>query len=238
MLCKYLCVSNPKTKKGEALGYLSGILHLAPASLSGTNVCVYSTAGCRDACLNTAGRGRFQRIQQARIRKTRLLFRDRPAFLAQLYCDIEAIIRKADRDGMMPVVRLNGTSDLPWLPFELAPKFPQVQFMDYTKIPKPWERVMHNYHLTFSLSEDNLMDAIVCLQRGYNVAVVFDVKRGQPLPKTWGNYNIPVIDGDVNDLRFLDPKGVVVGLRAKGPARQDSSGFVQSPLVQILRRAA
>jgi hypothetical protein len=238
-LCRYLCVSNPKTRKGEGLGYLSGILHLAPASLSGTNVCSYSTPGCRKGCLNTAGRGQMNCIQKARIRKTKLLFKDRPAFLDQLRKDVEAILRACDRRKMSPVIRLNGTSDLPWLVHELAPKMDVgIQWMDYTKIPKPFERVLPNYHLTFSLSENNLMDAIVCLQRGHNVAVVFDVKRDQPLPKFWGYYNIPVIDGDINDLRFLDPKGVVVGLRAKGKAKKDCrSGFVQSPLVQIGRAA-
>jgi hypothetical protein len=230
-ICEYLCVSNPKTIKGEKLGYLSGILHLAPASLSGTNVCAHSTAGCREACLNTAGRGRFARIQQARIRKTQALFADREAFIEQLHKDIHAIARKAKRVGYKPVIRLNGTSDLPWLVHAIAPHFPTVQFMDYTKHPEPWLRVLPNYHLTFSLSEENDADAYACLQRGANVAVVFHVKRGDPLPAKFWGYR--VIDGDLHDLRFLDPKGVVVGLRAKGKAKKDCSGFVQSPLVQI-----
>lgn len=39
-------------------------------------------------------------------------------------------------------------------------------------------------------------------------------------------YGMPVINGDEHDLRFLDPKRVVVGLNAKGDAKYDRSGFV------------
>ena len=236
-LCRYLCVSNPKTKKGEALGYLSGILHLAPASLSGRNVCAYSTAGCRSACLNTAGRGKFPRIQQARIRKTRALFANRTEFLGQLQKDIRALCRKADRDGFIPAVRLNGTSDLPWLAHTIAPLFSAVHFYDYTAIPKIWERTLPNYHLTYSLKETNesLLNALVTLRRGFNVAVVFDVKKGEPLPQSF--YGFKVIDGDLSDLRFLDEPGTVVGVRAKGRAKKDCSGFVQPELVQIAEAA-
>ena len=54
---KLLSTANPKIQKGTKLGYLSFILHLAPADLSGREVCPKRTAGCTSACLNTAGRG-------------------------------------------------------------------------------------------------------------------------------------------------------------------------------------
>jgi hypothetical protein len=126
--------------------------------------------------------------------------------------------------GMKPAIRLNGTSDLPWLAMELAAAFPEVEFYDYTKHPKPWLRTLPNYHLTFSHSGHNMQDCSEALEHGINVAVVFTTRRGEALPETWNGF--PVIDGDLHDCRFLDPKGVVVGLRAKGAAKGSPSPFV------------
>jgi hypothetical protein len=230
---KLLSVSaDAKTIKGEKKGYLTGILYLAPASTSGHNVCVMATEGCKAGCLSKAGRAAiFPAIEQARIRKTNELFADRAAFITQLRKDIGALIRKADRESLIPCVRVNGTSDLPWLAMLMAAEFPDVQFYDYTKLPKAHTRVRANYHLTFSHSETNEPSCIVELQNGLNVAVVFAVKKGKPLPTSWNGFE--VIDGDESDLRFLDEAGKVVGLRAKGPAKRDCSGFVVNPLVQI-----
>jgi len=108
----------------------------------------------------------------------------------------------------------------------MSKEFPLVQFYDYTKIPRPYLRARGNYHVTFSLSESNSATAIDALKHGVNVAAVFHVKRGQPLPETF--LGAPVIDGDLHDLRFLDGyRGAVIGLRAKGKAKRDTSGFVQ-----------
>jgi hypothetical protein len=229
--------ADAKTVKGEKKGYLTGILYLAPATESGVmNTCTSSSPGCRAACLFTAGRAaQFPAINQSRIRKTQWLASDRGSFLAQLEKDIVSTIKKAKRESMTPCFRLNGTSDLPWLGHYFAAKFPRVQFYDYTKHPRPWNRLRKNYHLTFSLSEHNLKDAMQALENGINVAVVFDVKKGQPLPKTWNGFKVH--DGDVNDLRFMMKnrrKPVIEGLRAKGRAKKDCSGFVQkAQLVQI-----
>lgn len=235
---KLLSVSaDAKTVKGEKKGVLTGILYLAPAHESekfgGMNVCAHATKGCMDSCLFTAGRAAyFPRINQSRIRRTVWLKEDRRMFVNQLAHDIEALVRKAKREGYKPAVRVNGTSDLPWLAHGMASLFPKVQFYDYTKHPQPWERTLPNYHLTFSLSESNELHARQALDFGVNVAVVFHVKRGHPLPKTFWGYK--VIDGDLSDLRFKDPSGVIVGLRAKGRAKKDCTGFVQAnPLVQI-----
>ncbi len=228
--------SDAKTVKGEKKGYLTGILYLAPANTSGVmNVCTSSSEGCRQACLNTAGRaGIFPMILEARKRKTIKLFDNPQQFRLDLAQDIEALIRSARRKEMAPCVRINGTSDLPKLALDMVQRFPDVQFYDYTKHARPWERTAPNYHLTFSLSEDNQDKAIAALNHGINLAVVFPVKRGHVLPSEW--HGVPVIDGDLSDLRFLDkaPDGhsdsVVVGLRAKGKARKDDSGFVQITL--------
>jgi len=110
------------------------------------------------------------------------------------------------------------------LAHEVAGAFPDVQFYDYTKHAKPWQRTLPNYHLTFSHSGHNVQDCVEALQHGVNVAVVFTTPRGDALPATWNGY--PVIDGDQHDCRFLDPTAVVVGLRAKGSAKGSRSPFV------------
>lgn len=229
-----LTVENAKTIKGEKLGYLTGILYLAPANEAGrANICAGASEGCKKVCLYTAGRGRFAEIKNARISKTHFYFDNRDAFLASLRHDIRALIARAVRLGLKPAVRVNGTSDLPWLALQMASEFPQVTFYDYTKLDRAWDRTRANYHLTFSHSETNGDQCQRALAHGVNVAVVFDTKKGQLLPET--HFGARVIDGDEHDLRFLDAyQGVVIGLRAKGDAKKDCSGFVvSSQLVQI-----
>ena len=231
---KLLTVENAKTVKGESLGYLTGILYLAPANESGVmNTCQFATAGCKAACLYTAGRAAmFPAIGIARVKKTVWLHNDRAGFLEQLRSDIRALVRKAARMHLTPAVRVNGTSDMPWMALQLSAEFPTVQFYDYTKLPRPWLRTRANYHITFSLSESNFQDAFDCLQHGMNLAVVFNTPKSKPLPDMWRGFH--VVDGDAHDLRFLDQHrlGLVIGLHAKGRAKKDTSGFVQiAPLV-------
>jgi len=219
--------ANAKTVKGQGRGYMTAILYLAPADESGYEVCPMASAGCRKACLNKAGMGAFSTVQAARIAKTRLYFEDRAAFMAQLVSEVRAFIRKAIKLGLIPVVRLNGTSDIPWerVPVEgranIMELFPSVQFYDYTKRHNR-RNLPANYHLTFSLAEDNDSRAGAAATNGANIAVVF---RTDKFPTTF--MGMPVVDGDTDDLRFLDGRGVVVGLKAKGPAKKDTSGFVR-----------
>jgi hypothetical protein len=227
-----LTVGNPKLLKGQKKGYLSSVLHLAPADLSGKNTCPKATAGCKAACLNTAGRGGIFKkgestnvIQQARIRKTKMFFEDRRAFLNELTVEIVKTIKSAEKKNLIPVFRLNGTSDIAWEKYEVISgknifqMFPDVQFYDYTKIVGRKVKHIPNYHLTFSKADGNDMDVRLAASNGMNVAAVF-----HKLPETY--IGRPVINGDETDLRFLDPKGVIVGLKAKGKAKKDTSGFV------------
>ena len=234
---------NPKILKGEKLGYLTWVFHGAPADLSGYQVCASSTEECVLACLNTAGRGGIVRrgettnaIQKARVRKTKFYFENRPAFLAQLVREIENAVRYAERKGLVPCFRLNATSDIRWetVPvvrngleyLNIMSAFPAVQFYDYTKHANR-RNLPPNYSITFSRSGKNGPACYQSLLDGQNVAVVF---RGR-LPATY--YGATVIDGDVSDLRFLDPAGVVVGLKAKGPAKKQATspdGFVVDAL--------
>jgi len=209
---------NAKTVKGQKKGYLTGILYLAPSNLSGYNVCPFAkVAGCEKACLNTAGRGAMSSVQQARIRKTRWFHEDRESFMAQLVKDIASLVRRAHKQGLIPTVRLNGTSDILWerIPVgghaNLMEMFP-IQFYDYTKFAK--REVPGNYHITYSYSPVRGETSL------HNMAVVF---RGK-LPKQFLGRR--VINGDEHDLRFLDKPRVVVGLSAKGRAKRDTSGFV------------
>ena len=251
-----LSVGNPKTLKGMAQGYNTYILHLAPASLSGHNTCPKATEGCKAACLNTAGRGgMFKRgestntIQQARIRKTKLFYENREVFFSLLIKDIELAIKQSAKKGLIPVFRLNGTSDISWEKYEVnhAGKiysnifslFEGVQFYDYTKVLGRKVSGINNYSLTFSAADGNDNDVIQAVKQGYNIAMVFNLKKTLEMPEYHiiGNRAVPVFNGDESDLRFLDPKGVVVGLYAKGKAKKDNSGFVKQP-VFFMKEAA
>jgi hypothetical protein len=224
---------NSKTRKGEKKGFTTYGIHLAPASLSGFNVCDSSSAGCRWACLNTAGRGAMTSVQRARIKKTLFFFKDKQKFLAELWAEITKSIKSSARKGMTPCFRLNLTSDLPWEKIKfngqsVMEAFPDVQFYDYCKSPERMTKFVNgempsNYHLTFSRSETNGALALAFLKSGGNVAMVFR----KSLPASYFGHE--VIDGDETDLRFLDGSGKIIGLKEKGLAKKDETGFVLEP---------
>lgn len=231
-----LTQGNAKIVKGEELGYITKGIHFAPASLSGNEVCQWRSKGCTASCLNTAGRGQMNSIQASRIAKTKLFFDKQVDFLFKLSKEISSSIKTATKKSMQAVFRLNLTSDIAWesvffneeQPQTIFDKFPSIQFYDYTKSFKRMAQYLgkhkefpSNYHLTFSRSETNDKLCEMVLEMKGNVAVVF---RNQ-LPQTWKGYE--VINGDENDLRFLDKQGVVVGLIEKGMAKKDETGFVQ-----------
>ena len=245
---KLLSTGNPKILKGIEQGYNTYILHLAPAKLSGYEVCAKRTIGCTDACLNLAGRGgMFKKgentnmIQEARIRKTKMFFEDRITFMNFLVKDIELAIKQSAKKSLIPVFRMNGTSDLSFEKYEVLRNgqsytniftaFPEVQFYDYTKILGRKVKNISNYHLTFSAADGNDADVYRAIAEGYNIATVFGIKKTLPMPETY--LGRPVFNGDESDLRFLDPKGVVVGLYAKGKAKKDITGFVKYPVLML-----
>ena len=238
--------SNPKVAKNGKLGVLSAPLHLAPFNLSGFQVCAQASAGCAAACLHTAGNPAYMAGKDAsRKDKTVAYFKQRDAFMAVLVFEIEALVRKAEKLGMEPAIRLNATSDLPWevrkvnidgQSIGLMEYFANVQFYDYTKITK--RALAHargqmptNYHLTFSKTEANDADVTAVLSEGGSVAVVFASKHRaeqlEAMARFWGGDGFPnLIDGDEHDFRPADPANVVVALYAKGDAKSDNSGFV------------
>jgi len=216
--------TNAKTAKNEIETF---ILYLAPSDIIGThNLCPFASEGCRKACLYSAGRGAFSNVQQSRINKTKFWAYDREQFYVQLANEILAIHSKTVNQV---AIRLNGTSDVDHLGLIfrytginfLSAEYSNILFYDYTKSIKQIEKYKGtNYKLTFSLSETNQTEAIQVLLDGGNIAAVFSGE----LPQSYKGFK--VIDGDKSDLRYFDPLNVIVGLKAKGQAKKDTSGFV------------
>ena len=222
-LPNFLLGTSLKTKKSLGIGVLAKVLFLTPGVF-----CSHATEGCLEACLgHSSGRMQMPTHALARDRRTALYVEKRQLFLQMLTVEISRLEEEARRLGLVPAVRLNGSSDLPWerLHPELFREFPEVQFFDYTKVPARMERLLNdptwpkNYHLTFSAQPHNHEAARKFLDQGGTVAVVF----WPEVPQShWGK---PVIDGDTHDARFLDQPGTIVGLKAKGKAKHDQTGF-------------
>lgn len=235
--------TNSKTVKGQKYGFMTGILYLAPHTISGHNTCAMAkVAQCDKACLYSAGRGAFTNVQLSRINKTKYFYQDRQNFMYQLATDIAKLVKKANKANMIPLVRLNGTSDIKWenvrfdygignesvTIFEL---FPDVQFYDYTKIANRTS-LPDNYDLTFSYSgvEAYAPYAQQAKANGMRIAVVF--RKRDSIPNTF--MGLECVDGDDSDIRHLDPKGAIVALYAKGKAKTDSTGFVVDTAKRII----
>jgi len=227
--------SDAKTIKGETFGFLTGILYLAPYTSTKWNTCsMASIAQCGKACLFTAGRGAMSTVAQGRINKTIWFFEERSSFMVQLAINIRQLVAKATKQGKKPLVRLNGTSDIRWesVAFidadgteyvNIFAAFPDVQFYDYTKIANRKD-IPSNYDLTFSYSGVKAYQPFVdkAMAQGMRIAVVF--RNRQDMPSAFNGMS--VVDGDNSDIRHLDDQGVVVGLYAKGKAKNDYTGFV------------
>ena len=217
--------NNAKTVKGQKYGFMTAILYLAPSNQSGFNVCPQASKGCKRACLYSAGNGSYPSVKLGRINKTLWYMQERESFLNQLRKEINLFIKKAKSKGLVPCIRLNGTSDISWENTGLIDEFKSIQWYDYTKVYKRALKFVNgtlpkNYHITYSLNEDNKKQAFDILKKGGNISVVFR----KSLPKKFNGYK--VVNADTNDLRFLDPYNSIAGLVAKGKAKNDFSGFV------------
>jgi hypothetical protein len=219
--------ADTKTIKGREIGFLTGILYLAPYDLSGVNLCPFAkVAECHVACLNTAGRGNFNNVKSARLRRAKLFNDNRGEFFAQLIEDIHKLKAQAKKQNLQAVVRLNGTSDIEWENIKVTGDytifnlFPDLQFYDYTKNPNR-KNLPSNYDLTFSYSgvESFIKFNRQALKNNMRVATVFKIMPAQFEGRE-------VINGDDHDARFIEDKNIIVGLKAKGKARQDKTGFV------------
>lgn len=191
-------------------------------------------AGCMDVCLKSAGMGKFSNVARARQAKSNFFMEDFLGFMAQLIDEMELRVRTATKKGKTLAVRLNVLSDVPWeeIPVtrdsvhyaNIMEAFPMVQFYDYTKIAKRFNKALpSNYDLTFSYSaspkyKNQVTSAL--LHSGTKMAVVF----AGEFPLTFMGRK--VIDGDAQDARFLDAQGVIVGLKAKGKAKTMQNDFI------------
>lgn len=222
--------SSAKTVKGEKIGYLTAICYLVPDE----RLCPFAKlAGCFDPCLNKAGRGAFDSTQRARAAKTRFFYENQRAFMLSLCADIWSHARRAEKLGLIPLVRPNGTSDIPFENIQIDGKtvfqmFPDIQFYDYTKHPsrKLDGKTAGNYDLTYSFSA--LMPktiAIKGLSNTANIRTAVVFQHRSEIPSEFRGW--PVVDGDDTDVRHIEPRQVVVALYAKGKAKADTSGFVQ-----------
>lgn len=219
--------TNIKTAKNDLETY---ILYMAPATVvDGLNLCPFASNGCKKACLYSAGRGKFSNVQLSRINKSKFWGYNREAFYIQLANELLAIHDKAIKKNIKIAIRLNGTSDIDHI--DLLKRYSGIDFLDkfysdllfydYTKNYNHIRKYQGtSYKITFSRSEVNELDAYRILKDGGNVAIVFK----NELPQTWNGFT--VINGDLTDLRYFDPINVVVGLKAKGYAKKDLSGFV------------
>jgi len=232
---RLLSTDSPKAVKASGYGYFNGINYMAPHKSGGVgNLCSHASPICIKVCLGTeSGQAAMsETVRESRQRKAVYFMRNRDEYMQEFAYHVEKLISKAVELGLKPAVRPNGSSDIPYEGVSVTVNgkrfknifeaFPETPFLDYTKNPNRFKRALPpNYHLTFSLSETNEAQARELLAQGVNVAAVF----GNGLPETYLGH--PVINGDAHDLRFLDPKGVIVGLSPKGnKAKKDTSGFV------------
>ena len=213
-----LTFNNAKTVKGQKKNFVTAIMYLSPFTLNskGVNLCPMASEGCANACLFESGFGGiYTSVKQGRIDKTEFYLSNRIAFLDKLVDEITKLEAKYKGSEYTLAIRLNGTSDIS---FEkqitsngktIFDTFKNIQFYDYTKNYTRFNKVLpSNYHLTFSRSEINHEIAMDILSKGHNVAMVF-----KTLPETYNGYK--VVNGDETDLRFLDEKNVIVGLKYK-----------------------
>lgn len=229
--------SNAKLRKSAGGEWLLFGLSMSPATTSGHQVCSSSTPGCRKACIFTSGNGGYPIVSRGRKGRALAWFQKREEFKKKLYEEMELAMKLAKRHKRNLGIRLNVFSDIMWerqFP-EIIGDFGEVQFYDYTK---HFERMMRfcrgefpsNYYLTFSRSEKNEEECLRVLSSGRNVSVPFTINAAMkpdikvPLPNTYLGY--PVVNGENNDLRFLDPQGCVVGVKTKGMGFWDKTGFV------------
>lgn len=224
--------SSKMIKNKKVSGQYTYIIYLAPASLSGFNVCKHSTPECRLGCLNTSGRAAMDilsggnKVMGARVKKTKLFHENQPYFMQWIIAEIKRFAKKAERDNYGFSIRLNGTSDIDWENVKvdgqnLFEMFPDVQFYDYTKNVKRMSLNIPNYQLTFSYTGRNTNKSIDLLSKGNNVAVVFNIKANKELPQTYKGFK--VVDGDLTDFRPNDANGVIIGLRFKRIADKEAT---------------
>lgn len=225
-----LTLESAKADKGLAYGIATAVLYMTPDRAPGdtANLCPWSSRGCRAGCLHTAGRGVQRAVAAARATRRRWFLWDPDGFMRQLLVEVGAHVRRCERRGLVAALRLNGTSDVDWSQFPapgsdrpflavIRETWPALICYEYSKQPGRPGSVL-------SVHEHNHRAALRAVEAGQSIAVVFDTRRSAALPELWNGR--PVVDGDRHDAVWLHAPGSVIGLRAKGRARRDTTGFV------------
>lgn len=228
-------------KTNKVLEIDTYVMYLAPSTLSGKNVCAMATKECIAGCLNTSGRAKmdasYKMMTNARINKTKFFYENRELFNNMLFKEVKMYSNRTRNKGKEFAARLNGTSDLSPVLFKkdgvnILEAFPDVQFYDYTKVLNRIELAQKykNYDLTFSFTGYNWNDCLTALQNNVRVAVIFNLTKGQKLPKTFNGFK--VVDGDKYDYRPKDKGNVIVGLRWKSIRNREVNEQIRnSPFV-------
>ena len=217
-----LLTKNAKLEKGNKYEYYNIGLQFAPSYISGFNVCPNASINCGLTCLNETGHGarhminknNIHMVLKARIIRTILFFEYRTQFKNRLIQEINLHKNKVNKlKNVKLCIRLNVLSDIKHekINKDILEMFKDIQFYDYTKILNRNIKHLNNYHLTISRNE---LNKDIIKDMPHNKAYVFNVKRNDKLPEYYENKK--VIDGDLHDLRFLDNKNIIVGLRYKG----------------------
>lgn len=201
------------------------------------NVCRWSTASCDPGrgggCLGAhAGRNSGEFVQRGKLARSLFAAIHPAEFVTLAVEETRRAVAKGRR------VRLNVTSDLEWhriAPVLFAPGSPtRGRIYDYTK---DWRRRADGWHLTYSASErQGPAEIAAMITEGRNVSVVLDTRRGEPLPARW--HGLVVVDGDETDNRWTDPRGVVVGLRAKSVSKSRGLSVQSVSLRTFVKPAA
>ena len=221
--------TNSKTEKNSLETY---ILYLSPHTQNSKkiNICPKASKGCAAACLFSAGRGKFSNVIASRTNKTEYYLTDKKVFINQLSKELIKIGAKAIKQNKKIAIRLNGTSDQDFISIikkynnlDLLndKQFKNLVFYDYTAILGKIKKYINtSYSLTLSRKEDNENEILEALKLGGNVAAVFR----DELPTKYKGFT--VVNGDTSDLEMIYNNNVILGLKAKGDAKKDRSGFV------------
>jgi hypothetical protein len=221
---------NAKTVKGNKKGFKTAILYMAPANMSGENLCPMAfIAQCDSACLFTAGRGAMTSVAMSRLRKALFFQQYQAEAIAMIKRELAGFEAKAQREGWTLLVRLNGTTDIRFENYGIMQDFPGIQFYDYTKIANR-KGIPANYDLTYSYSgvAKYLPYVNIAMRQGMRVAVVFRNRAivDAMMANSDTFMGLELVDGDDTDIRHIEPQGVVVALYAKGKGKYDTTGFV------------
>lgn len=229
----------------------------------GFHSCAKATQGCKGSCLahsagqNFSGGGgkdvsALLGPRLAQYKRSMAYLNDPGSTAVKLYDEVSKIASAAKKKGLLPVIRMNVTSDVhPAIFSSLIKTFPHVMFDDYTKLN--YDPVAANHSVTYSSagitqpkgvngaptdiynSQSNWKQSRARLEKGHIVAMPFSDKNVLPKSvfdeETGRSYR--VVDGDSHDFRFLNQQppgspGVIVGLKNKDKGSKQHLAAVTS----------